>query len=211
MRKFVLGAALFLLSAFLMAGDFWKEKPYKEWSEEEARELLTESPWVGISKHQLFSSTKRIAGNREREEVLYIFMFRSAKPVRMAIARMAMLGGQIDGEQADQYVADEPYGGDFVVSVSINPPGRADILEELRTEKLRDSTYLELGDGRKIPLQRYIPPAETNTNDGILLFPRQEVGPESKEVVIVSEMEKGVKAKAKFKVKDLVFDGKVEL
>jgi hypothetical protein len=37
---------LFYCAAPAPAQDFWKKKPYTEWSEKECRRLLEDSPWA---------------------------------------------------------------------------------------------------------------------------------------------------------------------
>ncbi len=37
---------LLLLAAPALAGDFWKEKPYDQWTMEEVRRVLMDSPWA---------------------------------------------------------------------------------------------------------------------------------------------------------------------
>src|SRR5918996_5958650 len=39
-------AMCLLASATLAASDFWKEKDYTAWSDREAEEMLTDSPWA---------------------------------------------------------------------------------------------------------------------------------------------------------------------
>ena len=37
---------LFLLANPALAGDFWKEKPYQQWTMDEVRRVLMDSPWA---------------------------------------------------------------------------------------------------------------------------------------------------------------------
>jgi hypothetical protein len=46
-RSFIVATVLFslLLAIDLWAGDPWKEKPYKDWTERDVRTILNQSPW----------------------------------------------------------------------------------------------------------------------------------------------------------------------
>ena len=47
MKSLVVFFSLFVFSGFvLLAGDFWKEKKFTDWSEKEISKMLTKSPWA---------------------------------------------------------------------------------------------------------------------------------------------------------------------
>ena len=40
-----LAAALFLFAVFAWAADFWRSKPFTEWSDRDVQKMLQDSPW----------------------------------------------------------------------------------------------------------------------------------------------------------------------
>ncbi len=41
----ILAAALFPLTCLILAGEFWEEKAYQDWTDKQTQELLKKSPW----------------------------------------------------------------------------------------------------------------------------------------------------------------------
>ncbi|HVG18536.1 MAG TPA: hypothetical protein VNI02_05745 [Blastocatellia bacterium] len=104
------------------------------------------------------------------------------------------------------------------------------LLQKLKTSELKNSTYLVGGDGERLFLQEYQPPR----NDGLgarFVFPRVVNGkpfitPESGEILFRSELSggsglnstipnsgsrsNGFTLNARYKVKDMMFDGRLE-
>ena len=82
------------------------------------------------------------------------------------------------------------------------------------TGTLKNSTYLERNDGKRLFLQEYVPPGR----DGFgarFIFPRSVdqapfLGTEFSEVRFVSEFETTVKLNKRFKLADMMLDGKLE-
>ncbi len=104
------------LATAALAGDFWKEKPYQQWTKEEVRRVLTDSPWAqpyaffsgaaspasregglpsissgerseGIPTGGGFGDTSRASGSRpEGPTASYLVVWSSAATVRKALA-----------------------------------------------------------------------------------------------------------------------------
>jgi hypothetical protein len=79
---------------------------------------------------------------------------------------------------------------------------------------LKNSTYLERSDGKRVFLEQYTPPG----NDGFgarFIFPRMLDGkpflsPEFTMVRFVADLGSSIKFHMTYKVKDMVLDGKLE-
>src|SRR5690606_27383621 len=80
------------------AADFWLQKPYTQWRENEARQILTSSPWTYVYQWGYIGSIQQnIAGtgDSEREFVVIIraHLF-SARTVRQAYVALIARGDQ---------------------------------------------------------------------------------------------------------------------
>src|SRR5262245_11732320 len=209
----VAGSLAFCLACSLVAQGQWEKKPYSEWSEKEAQKLLNDSPW---GQTQVVSDTSQMFGNESLSSgasrvanvfhVNFRIRFLSAKPVRQAISRVMELKqkGAVDERLASQLRAFAA--GDFpdyvVITVlcdSDQPNMRLQeataLLNSRTTADLKNNTFLELKDGRRVFLQEYQPPR----NDGLgarFIFPRLLDGKpyitaESGEIHFFSELSQG--------------------
>ncbi len=185
----VITALAFCMICFLIAQAQWEKKPYAEWSEKEAQKMLSDSPW---SQTQIISDTSQMFGNERLSSgtsrvanvfhVNFRIRFLSAKPVRQAISRVMELKqkGAVNerlGAQLQAFAA-----GDFpdyiiitVLCDSDQPNLRLQeataLLNNRTTADLKNNTFLELKEGRRVFLQEYQPPR----NDGLgarFIFPR---------------------------------------
>ncbi|MGI9067900.1 MAG: hypothetical protein ACR2HX_16050 [Pyrinomonadaceae bacterium] len=135
-RSFFLLLALMISFATAASGqEFWKKKPYQQWSEEECRKLLTDSPWA--RSHTLSQtiiqplqspSVSRPLGSpggnidnarspeplaredtgrarQARPELKYQAQFRSALPIRQAIVRLSQINAKYDDMTSEQKLA----------------------------------------------------------------------------------------------------------
>jgi hypothetical protein len=160
------------------------------------------------------------ATNQATSVKFHIFWF-SARPVRQALARQAALrqGGTItpqikafaESTSAQQVViavtfesTDQRYGGkamqDFNSAI---------------TASLHNGTYLERADGKRVFLEQYIPPTQNSLGAALFVFPRKVgelplLNSDSGEVRFVSEFSSSLKLNMKYKVSDMIFDGKLE-
>ena len=143
----------------------------------------------------------------------------TAKPIREALARRAQLQNPELAEklkafaeqQTDQYI---------VVAVDYDSKdGRftgpaMQVFNSANTGTLKNSTYLESKDGKRLFLDQYIAPIK----DGMgakFVFPRTLnnelfVNEQSGFLRFYSEMAKNVKINMRFKISDMMYDGKLE-
>ena len=232
---------IFLLSALLsvplLAAKFWEKKPYEQWSKKEAIKVLEDSPWGKVQKVHSSNSpppgtaipgpdtTPRDQGGGDRESSpfnrrsLFNIRFESAKPVRMALARLSLLYRRRDHRQAKELVQRRPFGDQYIVVAVSGAQGENHRreLDQTSLRQLGNHTHLALkASGRRIELERYVPPREAGGAAGFFLFSRTRDGKDQvtlkeKEVRFVSQLGWRTRLDRKFKLKDMVFDGILEL
>jgi len=188
-REFLIVCSVVVLSGIAWPKDWWDKKQYTEWTAKEAARMLNDSPWGKIHiitiMNPTFTGTKSFAtigsGDLEREKRnLFHLHFLTAKPIRMAIARNAMLQSRDNIERERLRKTVEQSSGQSIVigmTLSSDPPGTSSIsgylsaLLKLTTPALTANTTLATDTGKKVFLSRYDPPGK----DGLgakYYFPR---------------------------------------
>jgi hypothetical protein len=109
----VLVVCLAVLPAF--AADFWEKKPYQNWSAEETRRMLEDSPWATTTSVAAIQTTVTggdapLNGSYRGEmetspSISYNLQFRSAQPIREAQVRTSQLNSKYDKMSAEQKAA----------------------------------------------------------------------------------------------------------
>jgi hypothetical protein len=145
----------------------------------------------------------------------------TAKPIRAAFVRMIELHGASAERLAElRPFVDRDFGDYIVVTISLDgndrkrmmPAQQALLTAEATT--LKESTYLERKDGTRAALSQYRAP----TQDGLgakFIFPRTVDGKPfiytaACEVRFGTELGKGVKISRRFKISEMIYDGKLE-
>ncbi len=236
MKRIVIISTILAFGCLLFAGDFWEETPYTEWSQKQADKLRTNSPWASVqnitvalnkrgSTIDSTSSSGPAFGSPSSEARVgdfaqsrqYYVRFQSAKPIRMAIARLSMINGNPDPEAVKRFIETPLADGDIVVMLSLSPGQDRTELDNNTTDLLKNETYLITKQSKKrIRLKRYLTPQEAGGLEAVFIFPRQENGKDlvmvaEKEVRFVTELSRETKINRKFKLKDMVFQGKLEI
>ena len=174
------------------------------------------------SADRQISRTGESGESKPSNVVKYHVRFLSAKPVRAAFARMvlltktepdanltAQLQGFIDREMNDY----------IVVSVGVEVENQKmagplmNAFTAATTEALQKNVYLERKDGKKLYLMEYRAPIE----DGMgakFIFPRKLEGQpflsESDVVRFVAQFNEKMKLNTRYKLSDMLYDGKLE-
>lgn len=158
---------------------------------------------------------------KARPSINYRVRFLSAKPVRAAFVRMIELQGATPERVAElRTFVDRDFADYVVISLSVDGTDRKRLglaTEEINgsdEEVLKKSAYLERKDGTRIFLTNYRAPGA----DGLgakLVFPRSVDGKpfiesSSGELRFVLEMGKTIKLSRKFKVAEMMYEGKLE-
>ena len=199
MKKLGIAAVtLFFLGGILWAADFWEKADYTSWSQKDCEQMLTKSPWAFQYVHTNFyrpatnisaspeTTTEGQASARlepqsgEREtRIIFQFILVSAKPTRMARARLLLLQSPNMTAQAEQFV-NQPASKEIPIQIQYasRPTGVSaihDIQNFFRRATINDfqsntsSTSSEFKE--PIHISRYEPPTEKNAF-GLFVFPR---------------------------------------
>ena len=193
MKQLALTLSLLLALSLLVTAQK-KFKPWNEWNEKEALKMLNDSPWgqtqIETNTSEMFySPTSDRVRNASRDSqgaynqatnIGYGIRFLSAKPIRQAIARQLILKNPqmtealtaFANQKSDQFI---------VVAVDYNSADRRlsgpamQIFSSANVGTLKNTTYLERKDGKRVFLDKYLAP----TDDGMgakFVFPRQFEG-----------------------------------
>lgn len=219
-------------------------KSWKEWSKAEAEKVLSHSGWgqlqVDSDLSEMFyqpTTDARTSGGRapnsgsrleqgatnQETSITYGIRFFSARPVRQAFIRMIQLQRkdlEADVIERMNNFAEVPSNDSIIVAVTVEGTdkrtlGKAmQIVNSAVTATLKNTTYLERNDGKRLFLEEYVPPGK----DGFgarFIFPRMvEERPfltsEMQDVRFVSEFGPTIKLNMRFKIADMMLDGKLE-
>ena len=158
---------------------------------------------------------------REAAAIHYRVRLLTAKPIRAAFVRLVELQGA-PAERVAQLrsFVDRDFGDYIVVTIMADGNDQkrklavTQILTSADVNALKDVTYLERKDGKRVQLVDYRAPIQ----DGLgakLVFPRTLEGkpfiePNSGEVRFAMELGKTARISRRFKVADMMYDGKLE-
>jgi len=159
--------------------------------------------------------------SKTRPSINYRVRFLSAKPVRAAFVRMIELQGATPERVAElRPFVDRDFGDYIVIALAVDGTDQKRLgpsTEAIKTAEeatLQKSTYLERKDGVRVYLTNFRAPAP----DGLgakFVFPRVVDGKpfidaSSGDVKFVLEIGKTIKLNRKFKVAEMMYDGKLE-
>jgi hypothetical protein len=217
---------------------------WKEWSKKDAEKILNDSPWahfqVDTDLSEMFfqpTTDARTSGGRapnansrleqgatnQETSMKYGIRFFSARPVRQAFIRMIQLQQknlEPDVVARMNNFAEVLSEDAIIIAVTIEGTdkrslGKAmQIIESAATGTLKNSTYLERNDGKRLFLEQYAPPGR----DGFgarFIFPRMVderpfLSTDFNDVRFVAEFGTSRKLNMRFMVSDLMLDGKLE-
>ena len=158
---------------------------------------------------------------KESASVHFRVRFLSAKPIRAAFVRMVELQGAPAEKVAQlKTFVDRDFADYIVVTISIDGSDKKlmapamQVLVNADASALKNTTYLERKDGKKLDLMDYRAPIQ----DGLgakFVFPRNLDGKSfldsnSGELRFTTELAKGVKISRRFKASEMMYDGKLE-
>lgn len=220
-----------------------EEKSWKKWSQKDAEKILSNSPWAQMqvdtdTSEMFFSPTAdptrgrppandqaRLEGGATNQStnVKYGVRFFSARPVRRAFVRMIQLQQKDLAPEAIERMnnfAEVEAADSIIVAVTVEGTDKRSlgkvmqIVNSAATGPLKNVTYLERSDGKRLFLEEYVPPGK----DGFgarFIFPRMVdekpfLGSEFTDVRFVSDFGSDVKLNMKFKLSGMMLDGKLE-
>jgi len=157
---------------------------------------------------------------KDTMSVHYRVRLLSAKPIRAAFVRMVELQGAAPERVAQlRTFVDRDFGDIIVVTITMDGNDRKRMgpaIEEISkadASVLKTTTYLERKDGKRVSLMEYRAP--TDALGAKFVFPRTLDGKpfieaNSGEVRFSTEVGKAVKISRRFKVSEMMYDGKLE-
>jgi hypothetical protein len=172
---------------------------------------------------QRLSSATNVESGEKKEtatSVHYRVRLLSAKPIRAAFVRMIELQGAPPEKVAQwRTFVDRDFGDYIVVTLTMDGNDRKrmglvlDEISKIDPEALKTTTYLERKDGKRIALMDYRAP--TDVLGAKFVFPRMLNGKpfidaDSGEVRFSTEAGKTLKINRRFKVSEMMYDGKLE-
>jgi hypothetical protein len=183
-RRRALAAALLTSVVAAAEAPFWETRPPARWTREEIETLLTLSPWGVIT---LDTNTP-------------VFLA-SALPVREAEVQLRTRG-------ASEGPAEARPGKHIVVATRVGD--LAAFNESREVKQMEKESYLRAGSRKKIFAVGHFPPTPGDPYLRIL-FPRVPLeGIKTLNVLLYIPGNRGPFTEAEFKIKDLVYRGKVE-
>lgn len=170
------------------------------------------------------SAAARVESGEKKDVPSVHFRVRlmSAKPIRAAFVRMVELqGASAEKMAALRTFIDREFADYIVVTVSMDGTDRkrmGSVIQELTNggeEALKTTTYLERKDGKRVALMAYRAPDPADGLGAKFVFPRMVDGKpfldaSSGEVRFGTELGKVVKIYRRFKVSEMMYDGKLE-
>jgi hypothetical protein len=219
-----------------------QSKSWKEWSKKDAEKILNDSPWgklqVDTDTSEMFfqpttdARTSRAPNANSRLEqgatnqatsVTYGIRFFSARPVRQAFMRMIQLKeSKLEPDVIDRMnsFAEVPSAESIIIAMTIEGTDKRSlgkvmqIIDSAATGTLKNTTYLERNDGKRVFLEQYVPPGK----DGFgarFIFPRivderPFLSSEFTDVRFVSEFGTSIKLNMRYKLSDMMLNGQLE-
>lgn len=213
-----------------------KDKPWTEWSKKDTEKMLNDSPWAQTqtdtdTSQRLYSrntsdpsATARLSRGAINQEINIKFRVRffSARPVRQALARLMELDQKANAEVVGKLrrFAEMKSARSIIVTVTFDsndPAYFGTIMQAHNTATtgiLKNNTYLERSDGKRLFLEEYVAPGK----DGFgarFVFLREVDGspflnPNSGVVRFHAEFPVGLLLDRRFKVADMVYNGELE-
>lgn len=168
------------------------------------------------------SAAQRVESGDKKDSPAMHYRVRllSAKPIRAAIVRMIELQGA-PAEKVAQWrpFVDRDFGDYIVITITVEGTDRKRMgqalqeISQVDPELLKSKTYLERKDGKRVALMEYRAP--TDALGAKLVFPRVFEGKpfidtNSGEIRFTLEAGKTLKINRRFKVAEMMYDGKLE-
>jgi hypothetical protein len=237
------GITLLILTALAVTVIGQKQaKSWKDWTKEDAEKILNHSAWGQIqtdtdTSEMFFQPTTDARTSRapnansrleqgatnQEMKLMYGIRFFSARPVRQAFVRMIQI--QRKNLEADviermNNFAELPSNDSIIIAMTIEGTDKRwlgkvmQVISSAATGTLKNTTYLERNDGKRLFLEEYVPPGK----DGFgarFIFPRMVderpfLTSEIHDVRFVSEFSPTIKLNMTFKIADMMMDGKLE-
>jgi len=223
----------------LSIGAAAQKKSWADWDKKDVDKMLNTSGWSHVqhdtdTSEMMYQPTSSpTSGNDSRRssraasgatngvvDVTYGIRFFSARPIREAYARNILLANpNIKPAQLQNFV-DGDYSQAIVVAVTYDSTDQRSLgpvreaFGSATSEKLKNTVYLERKDGKRIFLDEYALPEKDGTG-AKFVFPRLNEGHpffegNDETLRFYADLGKGVVVTWKFKLADMMYNGKME-
>ena len=222
---------LLVLASLLtpLAKDYWLEKPFNQWNEQEAQAMLTGSPWArpsvipgnyggAATPRFVNSGTGRSAGLSESgglggmDSIPLYVRWHSSLKIRQALCRLNQLKGGMSETEIKQFLGQSTPDYSVAISCQMMEP-----FAKATFESLKPKTFLlsKKDKSKKIELKSYTSPKERQDNFAVFYFPRTvndkpTVEAADDEIIFVTEIGPA-KFQAVFKLAKMMVDGNLDL
>lgn len=233
--RIVSGAVCVFLVCSAIASAQWNKKPYGEWSPKDAQKVLNDSPWgqtqaFADMSNKFSTGPGRTTTSSQTEEASTDYLnfrirFLSAKPIRQALSRVMeeQNKNELDPQTAARLkgFVEAGFAEHIIISVMVDSrdhkgqlPQAQSLLRSRSASELKNNSYLVTKGGQRVFLQEYYP----LSSDGLgakFVFPRLVDGKlfiteETGEVMFFSELSSQYTLRMRFRIKDMIYDGKLE-
>lgn len=236
-------AASALLFALTAATAQKKDQPWTDWSKKDAEKMLNDSPWAQTqtdtdTSQMFYSPTSdprlgarvtsttgaRIGEGATNQAVNVSFhaRFLSARPIRQAFARVMELQ-QKPNPQASETLhrfAELKWENSIIVAVTFESTDQRYLgtvmqaFNSAATGTLKNNTYLERSDGKRLFLEEYVPPSKDGFGARFIFlrYPDEKpfIVPNIGDVRFYTQFPNGIKVDRRFKVADMLYNGELE-
>lgn len=228
-RPFILIFTVLLALAWLSAAP---DKPYRDWTLNEAVRILNDSPWATKETftHVIGGIGSGVQGEKELYNTYYVRLL-SARPIREAFARIRQLQLHYDTlSEGRRKAIDRQIAAGLKLDVrhwivvavayrSNNPQDQAGVerfFQDQTTETMRNRAFLSGDRLSRVELIAYYPPKE-GTVGAKFVFPRFQKGipivkPADNQLVFEFDTpDSGPQLRARFSIAEMIIDGELVL
>ena len=235
-------AALTLSAALATVVGQKKDKPWTDWSKKDAEKMLSDSPWAqtqtDTDTSQMFYSptadprtmgsssndSSRLAQGATNQSVNVSFhaRFLSARPIRQAFVRMMELQQKPDPQLTEKLhrFAEVKWENSIIVAVLFESTDQRYLrtvmqaFDSATTGTLKNNTYLERSDGKRLFLEEYVPPSKDGFGARFIFLREMDGQPfitkDTGEVRFYAQYTNGIKVDRRFKIAAMIYEGELE-
>jgi hypothetical protein len=227
---FAIPVAACMFAGHLSSADFWQSKPFTEWNEKDVQKLLQSSPWarpVSVAASGAAASAANASpldgfsglGNRKgvnpgdssgaRSLVTVVVRWQSAKPVRQAAVK-AKYGNEAGTSPEAKKALDEP-SDHYIISICGLPANAFDgNPDHLRQQMLAQGMLVIKGREPIRPVD-FITEGDGPTAQGMFVFPKTIlITEDDKDAEFIVKI-RDYNIRQKFHLKDMVYNGQLDL
>jgi len=240
MRKYWIAVWIILVitPSVLPGEDFWQTKKFSKWSDKEVSKMLRDSPWARIAGIRVEERRARPSSDGEGAGVKsggggssrsrggggssggsgskefipatdVIFRWHTALPIKQAVARARYADEVASSAEAAKIL--NRHETQYIVGV-IGIPARA---ATAGPEQLKEGAQIAIENHPPIQADKVVLDQEAGVVNLYLYFPKELTGghvvtPDDGEVEVVVKLDSQT-LKRKFKLKDMMYDGKLEM